>query len=92
MANFEINVINIRKLYSTIFHRDSEVILYYRPELGVTKPWVLKCDNREISHENFELAAEIMFKTLKVELEKKINSDEEQTKNLKKILGSINGN
>ena len=88
--NFETNIKSIKKLVSVISGRDSEVTITYKGNsYGITKCWNIKCDNRELNHENYQLGAEELVTTLKKELQDKISSAEQQAANYRQLLGEL---
>jgi hypothetical protein len=88
--NFESNIKSIKKLVSVISGRDVDVTVTYKGNsYGVTKCWNIKCDNRELNHENYQLCAEELVLSLKKELLEKINSAEQQAANYRSILGEL---
>ena len=87
---FETNIKSIKKLVSAISGRDSDVTITYKGNsYGITKCWNIKCDNRELNHENYQLCAEELVGSLKKELLDKINSAEQQAANYRQILGEV---
>ncbi len=88
--NFESNIKSIKKLVSVISGRDVDVTVTYKGNsYGVTKCWNIKCDNRELNHENYQLCAEELVLSLKKELLEKISSAEQQAANYRSILGEL---
>lgn len=88
--DFNALILNIRKLYSIVHGKDSEVILTYKgKEYGVTKPWHLRCDLREVNSLTHESAAEELFNLLKKELKDKIASTEKSAADLKNVLNTF---
>lgn len=89
---FEQTIKEIRKIFSLITDgKESDVHLTYRGNShGITMPWVLKIDSKEVIHENHEQAAKDLLLLLKKELANKISNLEQQTTAYRKALGSFN--
>lgn len=88
--DFETYVIDIKKLTKALNNKDAEVFITYRGfNLGITKPWHIKCDSRKVSHETHNGAAKALYEVLKTELQNKIQSSEEQVARYKKDLSEI---
>jgi hypothetical protein len=90
MNSFESNIRDIKKLVSILTGKDTEVITTYKgTSYGVTKPWNIKCESREINHENHETGAAELLNTLKIELQGKISFAEKQAEEYKKVLDAV---
>ena len=88
--NFETYVIDIKKLTKAINNKEAEVFITYRGfNLGITKPWHIKCDLKEFYHETHEGAAKALYESLKLDLINKIQSSEEQAARYKESLNEI---
>lgn len=89
---FEDNIKEIRRIFSLIVDgKDSDVHLTFRGySHGITKPWVLKIDVKEVVHEDHEQAAVELLLLLKKELAEKISNLEKQASHYRKALGSFN--
>jgi hypothetical protein len=90
MMNFASNIKNIKKLIAILSGKESDVNITYKGlNFGVTKPWNIRCDSREINHETHDGAAEEFFLILKKELKEKISFTERQAAEYKKTLGTL---
>lgn len=88
--SFDADIKHIKKLTHMLFSKDVDVYLIYRgTNHGVTKPWVIKCDNRENFHETYEGAAKELLNALKKELKAKIESLEGETNKLKNAFATM---
>lgn len=88
--NFDSLIKDIKKLYQIVHNKDVEVVLTYKgTAFGVTKPWHLRCDQREVNNETHDGAAIALFDVLKEELRTKIFSAEKSTADLKKVLNAF---
>lgn len=88
--SFEELIVSIKKLYATLTSKDVEVILTYKgTAYGVSKPWQLKIDAREVNSVSHEKAAMELFLMLKKELEDRITFTERQAKELKQVFSSF---
>jgi hypothetical protein len=87
--DFDSAVKEIKRFHSTIFNKESDVILTYKGmEYGVTKPYICQCGSREKSSETYEDAAIQLLESLKEELVSKIVLLESQASSYKKILNT----
>lgn len=87
---FETNIKLIKKLVSVLGGKDSDVSITYKGTgYGVTKPWHIRCDTKEINHETHDGGAKELVAILKVELQKKISDAEKQADDYRKALGSL---
>lgn len=87
---FEDLVKDIKKVYATLTSKDSEVVITYKgTSYGVTTPWNIKIDSREVNHASHEEGAALLFQTLKIELASKILFTEKQALELKRIMSSF---
>ena len=90
MNSFESNIQDIKKLVAILTGKDTEVLNNYKgTSYGVTKPWNIKCDSREINHESHEQGAAELLNTLKIELQGKIAFAEKQAEEFKKVLNAV---
>lgn len=89
--SFEQNVKDIKSVYYHLSGKDSpDVHLTYKgTSHGISKPWNLKIDIKEINSESFERAAEELLLSLKQELSAKISSMEQQAAQYRRALGSF---
>jgi hypothetical protein len=85
------DVIQIRKLTKILSSsKDAEVTITYKgTEYGVAKPWLIRCETNEATHETPEGAAQELLFILKNKLKAKIDSAEQEVNNLRKALGSF---
>jgi hypothetical protein len=90
MMSFAANVKNIKKLTAILTGKDADVVLTYKGlNFGVTKPWHLRCEAREMCHETYDGAAQELADLLKKELADRISFTEKQTAEYKKTLGAL---
>lgn len=88
--SFENNIKEIKKLAAIVTGKDSDVNLTYKgTSHGVSKPWHLVCNTREINSVSHEEAAEELVKILRKELLDKISSLERLAAEHRKVLGSL---
>lgn len=88
--NFESYIVDIKKLIKALNNKDTEVFITYRGyDLGISKPWLIKCDAKEVHHETHEGAAKMLYDQLMEEMKKKISSTEDQVARFKDSLNEI---
>lgn len=88
--NFESLIVDIKKLIKALNNKDTEVFITYRGyDLGISKPWLIKCDAKEVHHETHEGAAQMLYDQLMDEMKRKISSTEEQIERYKESLNEI---
>lgn len=78
MNNFSSKIKDIQALIKAISGKDVDVFITYRTGLGITKPWHIKCDLKEVEHTSNEDAANELYLQLTEELKKRIESAELQ--------------
>lgn len=88
---FEQTVRDIRKVFSIVSDgKDADVHLTFKgTSHGVSKPWHIKIDSRELNHETHDGAAEELLLKLKKELADKISSLEKMASDYRRSLGSF---
>lgn len=88
--SFDADIKAIKKLVAAVTGKDADVIVTYKgTSHGVTKPWQIKCNTRELDHETHDGGAAELLKTLKQELRDKIASTERQADDYRKVLGGM---
>jgi len=89
-SQFESNITNIKRLVLLITGKDTEVHITYKGTgYGITKPWNIRCDIREINGEHLDNAAEELLSNLISEVQAKINSAEKEAASFKETLKNI---
>jgi len=87
---FENNVRDIKKLITVLTGKDCEVFITYKgTSYGVSNPWNIKCDTREVNADTYENAASRLLDLLKAELNGKIMFAENQAKSYREALNSV---
>lgn len=88
--SFDADIKAIKKLVSAICGGDNEVFITFRGySAGITKPWMIKCGSRELTHEQHDVGAQELLAQLKKELRDKIASTERQADDYRKVLGGM---
>jgi hypothetical protein len=88
--NFDTDIKDIKKLVAVLTGKDADVSITYKgTAYGVTKPWLIRCDSREITHESHEGGAAELVKSLREELVKKISDTKKQAAEYEKALGAL---
>lgn len=88
--DFNSYIIEIKKLYRLVHGKDEEVVLTYKgTSYGVTTPWNLRCEKREVNGATHEKAASMLYLLLKDEFSKKVDFAEKEAIELKKIYASL---
>lgn len=88
--SFASDIKDIKKLVGVLTGKDTEVTITYKgTAYGVTKPWHIRCDAREINHETETAAANELVTLLKKELKDKISFTEKQAAEYKKALSAL---
>lgn len=90
--DFEQTVRDIKKIFAIVTDgKEADVHLSFKGNShGVTKPWVIKIDTKEVVHETHDGAANELLSKLKLELSKKISDLKVQVASYEKSLGSFN--
>ena len=87
---FDTNIKDIKKLVAILTGKDVDVSITYKGYgHGVTKPWHIRCDSREITHETHDGGASELVKQLREELLKKISDTKKQAAEYEKALGAL---
>jgi len=87
--DFESNIKDIKRLIQVLTGKDTDVSITYKgTSYGVTQPWNIRCDSREINDESHEGAASKLLDILRKELRDKISFTEKQAAEYKKALGN----
>lgn len=88
--SFQSDIVDIKKLVKVLTGKETDVsITYSGTEYGVTRPWTIRCDSKEIKHETHDGGASELAAQLRKELRDKISSTERQASDLKKILSAM---
>jgi hypothetical protein len=88
--DFEQYIVDIKKLTKAISKKESEVFITYKGyELGISKPWHIKCDTKEFYSESHLNAAQSLYNILIEELKRKISATEDQVFSYKESLTEI---
>jgi hypothetical protein len=86
----ESNIKDIKRLVSVLTGKDADVSCTYKgTAYGITKPWHIRCDSREINHETIDGGTAEFVKILREELIKKISDTKKQAAEYEKALGAI---
>lgn len=89
---FEQHIVDIKRLAYAITGKSVEVHISYRgTDLGQTKPWIIKCDSKEVEHERHDEAARLLYVEFANDLRKRIESAETQASNYKSHYNTIVG-
>lgn len=89
MMEFENNIKEIKKIYSLISGKESDVHITFRGGLGISLCWNLRIDNREVSTASLEDGSQQLLVKLKEELAVMIRQLENQAQALRKALGNV---
>jgi len=89
--NFAETIQDIKKIYKVLVDKDFEVFTIYKGNgLGITTPWLIRIDSREVNAVSPEQGAEALFIELKKELANKIKFLESQASAFQKTLNTFN--
>jgi len=87
---FDRNIKDIKRLVGILTGKDADVSITYKgTSHGVTKPWLIRCDARELTHETHEGGAAELAKNLRDEVLKKIADTKRQAAEYEKALGAL---
>jgi hypothetical protein len=91
--DFEVTLKEIKKLHWAISNKEADVLITFKGNgYGVTKPWNLRCDGREVNGESHTTAAAALLKMLEKELREKVQMLEAQTNSFKQVLSDLQKN
>lgn len=88
--DFNTNIKNIKKLTQLLTGKDVDVFITYKgTALGVTKPWNIRCGERDLNSATHESAAVELVNLLREEMATKISFTKKQAAEYEKALGAI---